>query len=75
MVCHVTIGNWPLIISGLIIFLIKGLVTPIDYRLYFSENHFIEEIFKFFLPIFTILSDIEESIIRFLDFYIFRVQR
>ena len=40
-----------------------------------SENHVIEEIFKFFLPIFIILSDIEESTIRFSDVYLFKVQR
>ena len=34
------------------------------------ENHVIEEIFKFFLTIFIILSVIEESKIRFLNFYL-----
>ena len=33
-----------------------------------NENHVIEEIFK-------LLSDIEESTIKFSDFYLFRVQR
>ena len=51
----------------------KGLVTPRDYGFFFSENCVIEEMFKFFWPIFIILSDMEESIItdqifRFLHF-------
>ena len=42
--------------------------------IFFSENRGTEENFKFFLPIFIILSDIEESIIRLSHFYLFRVQ-
>ena len=43
--------------------------------IFLSKNHVIKEFFKLFLSIFIILSDIEESIIRFSDFYLFRVQR
>ena len=45
--------------------ILKGLVPPRDYGFCFNEIHVIEGFFKFFLPIFIFLSDIEESIIRF----------
>ena len=42
---------------------------------FLSKNHVIEEIFEVvLLPMFIILSDIEESKIRFSNFYLFRVQ-
>ena len=53
----------------------KGLLTLRDYGFFSSENHVIEEIVSFFLPIYIILSDIEESTNRFSDFYLFGVQR
>ena len=54
----------------------KGLVTPRDHGFFSSKNHGIEEILIFFLLlIFIILSDIEESTIRFSYFYLFKVQR
>ena len=53
----------------------KGLLTTTGYGLFSSENHVMEKVSSFFLPIFIILSDIEESTIKLSDFHLFRVQR
>ena len=53
----------------------KGLVTPRDYGFFLVKTMLLTNIARFVLPISIILSDIEESTIRFSNFYLSRVQR